>query len=169
MNSVKLTFGLVVAAVAVSGCMERTSSHSQSTLQTSVIETVQAQASATQTESHAMSLMNAERTKKGLSTYGISPALIKAAQLHAKDMTAKNYFSHTGQNGSNVKRRVRSQGYKGCFWAENIASGHKNALEVISAWMKSAPHRKNILSRKADELGIGRSGNIWVAVFAKTC
>ena len=64
--------------------------------------------------------------------------------------------------------RVRKQRYRYCFVAENIAMGQGSIDEVLRAWMKSRPHRKNLLSRKADEFGLAWSeGNRWVMVLGK--
>jgi len=88
--------------------------------------------------------------------------------LHAEDMVAQNYFSHTGANGSRFTQRARAAGY-GCAIAENIASGHPTEGAVMAAWMQSSGHRRNILMPNAVEFGIGRSGNIWVLMMGSGC
>ncbi|MEM0977521.1 MAG: CAP domain-containing protein [Pseudomonadota bacterium] len=120
-------------------------------------------------ERSAIDLINAQRSQNGRSTLAISPNLVRAAQLHAADMTQNAYFSHTGLNGSNVKTRVNAQGFKGCYWAENIASGRETAEGVVQAWIDSDAHRKNILTGSANQIGVGTSNGVWVAVFARAC
>ena len=57
----------------------------------------------------------------------LEPRLAAAAQGHAEDMTAKGYFSHTGQDGSSVAARVTRQGYTWSRVGENIAYGYPDA------------------------------------------
>ncbi|MEO1564361.1 MAG: CAP domain-containing protein [Pseudomonadota bacterium] len=116
-----------------------------------------------------MQLINSQRQATRMSPLTLDPRLIRAAQLHAQDMANTGYFSHTGRNGSTVKTRVSGQGFKGCYWAENIGQGQADANAIVSAWMGSSKHRKNILSRKAKAVGVGLADRTWVAVFAAPC
>ena len=52
--------------------------------------------------------------------------------------------------------------------AENVAQGQKNPSQVVNAWMKSPGHRKNILSPKYTEIGVGYSNNYWTQVFGNS-
>ncbi|MEM9717447.1 MAG: CAP domain-containing protein, partial [Pseudomonadota bacterium] len=125
--------------------------------------------SATASENSAMALINQNRSQSGLSALNIDGRLVRAAQLHAQDMNANGYFSHTGRNGSSVRTRVTAQGYSGCFWSENISTGRGSPTNAVEAWMNSDKHRANILSRSARQIGVGQSGPLWVAVFAAPC
>ncbi len=115
------------------------------------------------------SLLNQERLNAGQSPLQPLAPLMQAAQAHAKDMRRNNYFSHTGNNGSSHSERIKNQGYTACYTAENIAKGQKTAKAVMTAWMQSDGHRRNILSPKGDYYGIGIAGDIWVMVFAQGC
>jgi uncharacterized protein YkwD len=114
-------------------------------------------------------LLNKIRLEHNLSTVKHSNQLSNAAQKHAEDMARNNYFSHTGQNGSEHYNRIKDAGYKACYSAENIAFGQKTTTEVMKAWMNSPGHRANNLSPRAKEFGLGRSGNIWVLLFGAGC
>ncbi len=115
-------------------------------------------------------LLNVERTAKGRKALAVSDVLNAVAQRHAEDMVAKGYFSHTGQDGSTLGNRMKRNGYKFCYAAENIASGQRSASETMTAWRNSAGHNKNNLSRKPTEVGAGFAGNsMWVLVFGKPC
>lgn len=115
-------------------------------------------------------LLNTERAAKGRKALRVSEALNVIAQKHADDMVAKGYFSHTGQDGSTLGLRMKRQGYKFCYAAENIASGQKSPEETMKAWRHSAGHNKNNLSRKSTEVGAGFAGKtMWVLVFGKPC
>ena len=106
-----------------------------------------------------ITLVNAQRTKVGCSPLRSSVALGKAAQLHSADMAKYNYFSHTSRDGRSPWQRIRAQGYT-YGSAENIAAGQRSATAVVSAWMKSTGHRRNILncSNKAVGVGVARGG-----------
>ncbi len=100
--------------------------------------------------------VNAERKKVGCSPLRASEALRKAAQFHSYDMRTKNYFSHTSKDGRTPFDRMRAQGYR-YGSAENIAAGQRTAQSVVSAWMKSTGHRKNILNCANKAIGVGVS------------
>ncbi|CAM5232367.1 sigma-70 family RNA polymerase sigma factor [Streptomyces hirsutus] len=94
--------------------------------------------------------------------------LNKAAQLHSEDMSANNYFSHTGQNGSSFVDRVTAQGHPSPG-AENIARGQSSAESVMEAWMNSEGHRANILNCSLTTMGVGvvTSDWTWTQVFGR--
>lgn len=117
-----------------------------------------------QLEKDVVRLINVERKKVGCSALRIEPKLTRAASLHSYDMRLKNYFSHTSKDGRSPWTRIRAQGYN-YGSAENIAAGQRTAAAVVSAWMKSTGHRKNILNctNKAVGVGVSRgSGTYWI-------
>lgn len=121
-------------------------------------------------EAQIMAMINAERSKRGLVALSYNAQLAKAAERHANDMAAKNYFSHTSKNGAQVGDRVRAVGYCYGYLSENISGGYPTAQQAVLGWMKSDGHRKNILSSQVNEIGIGTgAGGMRVAVFARGC
>jgi uncharacterized protein YkwD len=121
-------------------------------------------------ETNLIALLNQDRAQKGRKLLAAAPALMAAAQGHAQDMINKGYFSHTGQDGSSLGTRIKRQGYKYCYAAENIAWGQKSAAEAMASWQASSGHQKNNLSRKPTEVGAGfAGGKMWVLVFGKPC
>lgn len=67
---------------------------------------------------------NEARAAAGLQALASHPALVKAAEAHARDMGEKRYFSHIGQDGSNPIHRMERAGLTGWrSWGENIAAG----------------------------------------------
>ena len=113
-------------------------------------------------------MLNGLRAEKGLGPVTPSPRLEAAAKAHALDMARKSFFSHTGSDGSDVMARARAQGYGACAIAENIAQGQKSLTEVLGAWAKSPPHRKNMLNRDVTDFGLVRApGDVWVLVLGK--
>jgi Ca2+-binding RTX toxin-like protein len=93
--------------------------------------------------------------------------LESSSTAHSSEMITRDYFSHTGHNGSNPGARMASATYGtvGSFgWGENIAwSGSTGSFSitesVIAAQHKSlflsAGHRVNILNNSFEEAGVG--------------
>lgn len=86
-------------------------------------------------------------------------ALERSAALHAADMAANNYFSHTGRNGSTPAQRVTRAGYRYRMTGENIASGQFSPEEAIAAWIKSPGHCANLMNGAYTEMGVAFSVN----------
>ena len=91
--------------------------------------------------------------------------LENASYTHSNDMFQNKYFSHISPDGANAGVRMERAGYKWTSYGENIASGHKNETEVVKGWLASPGHCKNIMSKNYKEIGVARSGNIWVMDF----
>ncbi|WP_415403735.1 CAP domain-containing protein [Tateyamaria sp. SN3-11] len=117
-----------------------------------------------------LAAVNAERAAQGRSALVYDARLEAAAQAHGADMAARGFFDHTGSDGSDIGARLGRVGYAYCFGAENIAMGQTSLAAVMAAWMGSRGHRKNILHRKAQAVGVARvEGNRWVMVLAAPC
>lgn len=112
-------------------------------------------------------LVNRERADAGLSPVTWSPALADAAQRHAEDMAALNYFDHQSKDGRDFATRARQAGYDGSPTGENIAKGQRNPTQVMQSWMNSTGHRNNILAARSTELGVGLAERHWVQVFGR--
>jgi uncharacterized protein YkwD len=87
--------------------------------------------------------------------------LVRAAQDHSQDMSAKRYFSHIGTDGSDAGTRITTAGYKWINFAENIGMGYKDEEEVIDAWLHSPGHCKNIMNKAYSEIGIANVNGYW--------
>jgi uncharacterized protein YkwD len=98
----------------------------------------------------------------------LSPQLQAAAEAHGRDMVTKGYFDHKGRDGSSIATRVKREGYRYCFAAENIARGQKSLNDVMGGWAMSPGHWKNILSKEAREFGLARVGTTWVMVLGRS-
>ena len=117
-----------------------------------------------------MNLVNEQRSR-GCNCGGVKmppvPSLTwnkkleKAAYDHSADMSANNYFDHTGLDGSNPGTRISAAGYVWVSCAENIAEGFTNEQAVIDAWLTSAGHCKNLMGAQYTEMGVGRAGKYW--------
>jgi uncharacterized protein YkwD len=111
-------------------------------------------------------LSNVPRLAKGCPALKKSVRLTKAAQKHAADMAANKYFSHTSRDGRTWVERIAQAGWKKPA-GENIASGFTAAASVLTGWMDSAGHRRNILDCSFRYIGVGYApkGNYWVQDF----
>ena len=111
-------------------------------------------------------LTNRERAAAGLSVLKINDGLMQSAALRAREI--ETLFSHTRPDGTSWSTLVpyASRG-------ENIAyTGQRSSPEyVISMWMGSQGHRKNILRSDFTHIGVGvyyKGGTTyWVQNFAK--
>jgi uncharacterized protein YkwD len=99
--------------------------------------------------------VNAERRKAGARPLRANARLDQAAQRHAEDMLARDYFAHESPEGKTVRDRAKAAGYDWRMIGENIASGQFSVEEVMDTWMNSPGHRRNILEPGFRELGIG--------------
>ncbi|HEX6292211.1 MAG TPA: CAP domain-containing protein [Herpetosiphonaceae bacterium] len=104
-------------------------------------------------------LTNEHRRAAGCGNLLWNPALGAAAQRHADDMAASNYFSHNSRNGRSFATRIRQAGYRYRLAAENIAAGQQSPEEVVATWMASPGHRANILNCRLRHIGIGFGAN----------
>lgn len=131
-------------------------------------------------------LVNEERSKFGVPPLQYDDKLAKIARLHSKDMATNNYFSHTNLVGDGPTDRAIKWGYSvhkelgGGRYSEgigeNIFQGWRQhgtviyyipinfwksqtriAEDVVSGWMDSYGHRKNILHTSYSREGIGVS------------
>ncbi|KAJ1921167.1 hypothetical protein H4219_000765 [Mycoemilia scoparia] len=62
-------------------------------------------------------------------------------------------------------RRMDRMGFEWHSVGENVASGYHSEDDVVRAWMKSPPHRKNILNPHSVFLGIANVQGYWTQEF----
>ena len=110
-------------------------------------------------------LINKERDQAGLGELDRDKKLQRAAQRHNDEMDGTGCFDHTCGGEGALDKRLEDVGYLDgglTQWAygENIAwgiRGEGTPESIVRAWMQSAGHRANILSREFRELGVGFS------------
>jgi len=93
-------------------------------------------------------------------------ALEQAALTHCNDMYENNFFSHVSSNGSNLGDRVKKSGYIWSACGENIGKGYISEEDVVSGWLSSPGHCKNLMNPVFKEMGVARTGEYWTQVFA---
>jgi uncharacterized protein YkwD len=79
--------------------------------------------------------------------------LARSAALHAADMAANGFFSHTGHNGSTLPQRVTRAGYPFRVIGENIAAGQPSIEDAIAGWLKSPEHCANLMNSEFTDIG----------------
>ena len=112
----------------------------------------------------------------------IDPELSKVARARASDMAANNYLAHAAPNGDTsatllMKQDEKWQGLLG----ENLAAQHYTkeggvtvndfAQRFLDEWLKSPPHRDNMVFANYDHAGVGAAVNgdtVYVAVLFST-
>ena len=112
-------------------------------------------ANAAAMQAEVIALTNLQRKSKGLAPVTRDPALAKAAQAHACDNAATLRMSHQGSDGSALSDRMSRVGYDYREAYENVAAGFVDAPSVMSGWMGSKGHRRNILTGSARDIGVG--------------
>jgi uncharacterized protein YkwD len=110
----------------------------------------------------AVCLINKERTQRGMRGLRTNRRLSRAAASHTRDMIRQHYFEHVSQTGQNVVDRLLNTGYLGkvrsWFVGENLAWGIgtlSTPRQIVTSWMNSPGHRRNMLNRRFREIGIG--------------
>lgn len=119
-------------------------------------------------ETEVAALINLAREDAGLAPLTYDSALETAAARHAADLVLSNRLSHSGSDGSSVGDRIAREGLVWCRVAENVAQGQQSAGQVVSDWLVSPGHRRNILGGFS-RIGTARDGDTWVAVFMERC
>jgi uncharacterized protein YkwD len=129
-------------------------------------------------------LINAERAVFKLAPLRRDPRLADVARMHSTDMGRRRFFDHINPDGKNPTQRGRDARYT-CrkYAAETISEGlaenifqnnlysrvlvrgqemlfdwnsaEEIALSTVDGWMKSAGHRRVILTETYDRSGVG--------------
>lgn len=101
--------------------------------------------------------------------------LAEIAQEYANDLNSDNenndtkflYLSHVGTDGSTVKQRLEEKDYSVIYCVENIAHFKGSETMVIDHWMNNPTACNNIMNRQVTNMGMARSGDFWVLLFAQ--
>lgn len=99
-------------------------------------------------------MTNEERKSAGLKPLNEDRKLIEAAELKARDMLQKDYFSHWSPDGTSPWYWFGVAGYDYRYAGENLAIGFLDAKDVHRSWVASPDHRDNILGSDYSDIGI---------------
>jgi uncharacterized protein YkwD len=112
-------------------------------------------------ETDVLEKINELRRSKGLQELRLNHALSLAALGHSMSMAEHGFFEHSGWDGSSFGKRIKPaypplpDGSWGV--GENLvwAAPDLNAEQALELWLKSPPHRKNLLTPAWREVGVG--------------
>jgi uncharacterized YkwD family protein len=121
-------------------------------------------------QQEVLNIVNKERTSRGLSALKLNMEVSKVATIKSQDMIDKGYFAHNSPTYGSPFDMMKKFGITYKSAGENIAMGQKTPQEVMTAWMNSEGHRKNILNSSFTEIGIGiakdKNGRLyWTQMF----
>jgi uncharacterized protein YkwD len=106
---------------------------------------------------------NRERLAHGLPALRWNGALAAAARKHAIEMAHKDALSHQFPGEPSLPSRVKQAGAHFVWLSENVALGPSPSL-IHAEFVKSPPHRANMLDTDMDIMGIGvveRNGQLF--------
>jgi uncharacterized protein YkwD len=112
-------------------------------------------------EEQLLAAINVVRGQHGRRPFRASRQLRAAAFAHSEQMVRLGYFQHASAGGTPFWRRIMRfypmRGYRDWAVAENIAEGSPGltASEALGEWLRSPPHRANVLSRAYRDAGVG--------------
>lgn len=117
-------------------------------------------------------LINRERAQNSETPLKPDAHLEAAAEEHAQEMIASNYFDHVSPSGLTPVGRVRSTGYipgptAGYVIGENLAWGTlalATPQAIVSAWIASPGHLANILEGQYRDTGVGVTAEVPAAL-----
>ena len=110
---------------------------------------------ATLTKDIIISQVNPAREIQSLLPLGTSDLLTKAAEMKAQDMLYRNYFSHNDPDGKRPWQWLDKVGYKYALAGENLAKDFYDVEPLVTAWLNSPSHARNILNDYFTEIGVG--------------
>jgi uncharacterized protein YkwD len=99
------------------------------------------------------------------------PTLEKSAAQQAGYMAGAGKMAHRTGWGKDFTSRMRDNGVRGAA-AENVAYGQTSAKEVLSGWMTSKGHRRNMLDPAFGHFGLasaedGQGRKYWALVLGR--
>jgi uncharacterized protein YkwD len=122
-----------------------------------------AQNKAASPERELFNATNRERLAHGLPALQWNNALAVAARKHAGEMAHKDALSHQFPGEPSLPSRVKQAGAHFVWLSENVALGPSPSL-IHAQFVKSPPHRANILDTDMNVMGIGiveRNGQLF--------
>lgn len=98
---------------------------------------------------------NVQRVANGLFSLSENELLNEMAKEKANDMFSKQYFDHVSPSGFGLEELAKDNKYDYAEVGENLLVGvFYDEEQVLNAWMKSPPHKAEILNRNFTEIGV---------------
>lgn len=109
-------------------------------------------------EEEVLDAVNAVRAREGLIPLRRDPAIDRVARAHSRDMATRGYFAHETPEGLTPPDRLARGGITGItLAAENVGltSRPDPTREIVTHWLASPVHRRNMLAPMFNVTGIG--------------
>jgi len=121
-------------------------------------------------ESQMITLVNKERTDRGLPALVYDPVITEVARGKSRDMFDRRYFSHYDPDGKNAADRMQAARVSYTLVGENLAYA-PDLTSAHTGLMNSEGHRANILEPEFGRIGIGvidggAYGKMFTQIFA---
>jgi uncharacterized protein YkwD len=142
------TLSALTAAAAISVAPAASARHACRYVNTPATAATRAQMRAA-----VVCLINQQRTDRRLPLLHARRSLDRSAQRWTNAMVASHRFTH----GGNFAARITAAGFNWSAVGENIATGFATAHDVVTAWMASTGHCRNILDPSFADVGTGVS------------
>jgi uncharacterized protein YkwD len=105
-------------------------------------------------EAAIVRLVNEHRARHGLAPLVYHAALDTVAENHATHQSNVRKMAHGDIGDGTSAERIRSVGWNGA-WGENVAVGQTSAQQVVSEWIASPSHNRNLLDPNFSYIGVG--------------
>ena len=102
-----------------------------------------------------LTLLNAQRTGRGLGALTINGILTTGATQYAGYMGTAGFFGHDAPDGSTPASRAAATGYPGGWNGEALSAGQPTPQSALNALLASPPHAAILLDPASVEVGIG--------------
>jgi uncharacterized protein YkwD len=139
-NEMTMRIGTRLAAVAMVGIM--------------LCWTAYGESAVAQAERELFASINQTRRAQGLSTLRWDDSLAAAARRHALLMAERGTAQHGFEGEPSLSARVKQAGARFTWLSENVTQGPTPDF-IHAQFMKSPPHRANILDTDMDSIGVG--------------
>jgi uncharacterized protein YkwD len=116
-----------------------------------------------QAERELFASINQARRSQGLRALRWDDSLAAAARRHAEVMAQRGTAQHGFDGEPSLSARVKQTGARFAWLSENVTQG-PTAQFIHTQFMKSPPHRANILDTDMDSIGVGiveRNGQLF--------
>lgn len=118
-------------------------------------------------ESQMVTLVNNERTSRGLAPLTVNESLQNLARRYSDDMFKRGYFSHYNPEGDSPFDRMEHAGIAYSYAGENLALAPSTEL-AMQGLMNSPGHKANILKPEFKQIGVGViDGGIYGKMFTQ--
>ncbi len=147
-NSPKSLFGILLLEVIAVYALLFFISPTQATLATPI------EAENIAISDTLIAMTNQERDEYALDHLEFNTELYKAAEAKAEYIFANDSFSHERLDGETFSIWIRETNYQYKRVGENLAIHFDQPEDIMSAWLSSPLHKKNILNPLYEDVGI---------------